>query len=94
MEEYYSVGEQENLEAVFNYIKDGYLEHAILDVTRGDKVDLICDVCFSEAKREKRVSLKYFFDLENSYLAALRVLGDKSKALFNQLNGIKNKRVD
>ena len=79
---------RENFKEVSAYIRKGYLDVNVLEVDCSDKLKTITDV-YQDIN-----ILKLLFDAENAYIASLRVLGEKSKTIHNQLKEIRGDKSE
>lgn len=77
----------ENMQAIRDYIKEGYLTWVMLEADLDDRLETINGVFGSVIVNNP---MKIFSDYENSYLAALRAMGDKTKKLLEQIGEIRS----
>lgn len=81
---------EDNMKAIKSYVEKGYLNWGMLEVDCEDRLYLINNVFPNTLISDP---IKVLGDFENSYIAALRVIGDKSEELFNQLDNIRSGNI-
>lgn len=77
----------ENMQAIRDYIKEGYLTWVMLEADPDSRLEAINEVFGNVIANNP---MKIFSDYENSYLAALRAMGDKTKKLLEQIGEIRS----
>lgn len=77
----------ENMQAIRDYIKEGYLTWVMLEADPDGRLETINSIFGNVIVSNP---MKIFSDYENSYLAALRAMGDKTKRLLEQIGEIRS----
>lgn len=87
---YLNIEVKDNLKAVKDYIDKGYLNWVMLEAGDEDRLQLINSIYPNLILYNP---MKVLRDFDNTYIAALRALGDKSLSLFEQLEDIRSGKI-